>query len=299
MGLETILRKLDWLRESDTAFELFGASRHRYALNPPASQEELASFEQRFGVELPEEYREFLSLAGNGGAGPDYGLVPLGTPVPRTQASPSRSFVMREGWDSSVGEPAVPEGADLLDGCLLLNEKGCGYFHFLAVNGPSAGQVWVDHSAGDGWVDPVAPGFNAWCEQRFDQALTTWAVGAIEEMNLRGEWTVDSRLERLEELLMKAASSAPTSANGWYAVGLFKVYRGCLAEARAHFEKATELGAAHDVRGGLGLCAVARRAGDVRQGAAAIAAVLARRPRSPRDVKALDCYRAWAGLLPD
>lgn len=63
--------------EKDSDFSRFGADDHKYQLGPPISEETIAAFESRFGVSLPEGYRNFLLWMGNGGAGPFYGLYPL------------------------------------------------------------------------------------------------------------------------------------------------------------------------------------------------------------------------------
>jgi len=38
----------------------------------------VAIFELDLSIELPNEYRSFITKAGNGGAGPAYGVFPLG-----------------------------------------------------------------------------------------------------------------------------------------------------------------------------------------------------------------------------
>lgn len=50
---------------------------HQYKFNSCLNESDIASFEQKFGVKLPEEYRDFLLIVGNGGAGPDYGILSL------------------------------------------------------------------------------------------------------------------------------------------------------------------------------------------------------------------------------
>jgi hypothetical protein len=50
-----------------------------FTMNPCLTEEEVARFEERHKVRLPEEYRLFLMTVGNGGKGPPlYGLPRLG-----------------------------------------------------------------------------------------------------------------------------------------------------------------------------------------------------------------------------
>ena len=69
-----ILKLLEQARTKDPDFERFGADSHQYKLKAPASEEQVQKFEEQQGIRLPEEYRDFLLYAGNGGAGPYYGL---------------------------------------------------------------------------------------------------------------------------------------------------------------------------------------------------------------------------------
>jgi hypothetical protein len=75
---------------------VFGAQSHRFTLNPVLAKRDVVAFEQRHGIRLPEEYRGFLTNVGNGGAGPYYGLFPLG--------------IMDDNW----GHAAWQEGVDLV-----------------------------------------------------------------------------------------------------------------------------------------------------------------------------------------
>jgi hypothetical protein len=54
------------------------AQQHRYLLNPPLSEEEVARFEDEHRIALPSDFRAFVTRLGNGGAGPGYGVFKLG-----------------------------------------------------------------------------------------------------------------------------------------------------------------------------------------------------------------------------
>jgi hypothetical protein len=79
MNAAAIKDAISKLERADRKLTVFGAaSTHQWRLRPPASAAEVNKFEKRFGVALPDDYREFLCSVGNGGAGPQYGLFPLG-----------------------------------------------------------------------------------------------------------------------------------------------------------------------------------------------------------------------------
>lgn len=82
--LEQIRIKLQQAKEKDRELEVFGADSHVYELDAPVSREEVVRFEEQFNITLPEEYVAFITMLGNGGpgayggAGPNYGIYPLG-----------------------------------------------------------------------------------------------------------------------------------------------------------------------------------------------------------------------------
>ena len=53
---------------------VFGSNSHKYKINRRVSERRLRAFEVKNDVELPSEYRAFLTAFGAGGAGPDYGI---------------------------------------------------------------------------------------------------------------------------------------------------------------------------------------------------------------------------------
>ena len=57
---------------------VFGAGEHCFKLNAPPSEQEVQRFEALHRIQLPPDYRRFITIIGNGGAGPTYGFFPLG-----------------------------------------------------------------------------------------------------------------------------------------------------------------------------------------------------------------------------
>jgi hypothetical protein len=70
-----ILQKLEQVRARNLS--CFGSESHAFRLNPPLPEADLQAFETSHHIRLPEAYRTFLKHAGNGGAGPYYGIFPL------------------------------------------------------------------------------------------------------------------------------------------------------------------------------------------------------------------------------
>ncbi len=154
--------------------------KHRNAeLNPRLKVAEVRKFEELYGVELPREYREFVTRIGNGGVGPpDYGMYALGTTETQLQ-----QFRRPEQQDlSRLAEPFpftrfwVWENSDLSlegtyeqvhNGSVLLGTDGCGMDWRLIVTGPDRGIPWM--ISGEG-IQPVCPKrhFLQWYEDWLD-----------------------------------------------------------------------------------------------------------------------------------
>lgn len=175
----------------------FGAQAHQFELNPPLSEAEVAEFEARYGVRLPEDYRAFLTRVANGGAGPGYGLIPLtdlftvdsdNPDEPPAEELVRRPFPFTEFYNPRKDpawnrlEKAVERGevtreeADrrrwqLDAGSLALADIGDGYLYFLVVTGPTRGQVWVDLQINGEGLDPTRMEFLDWYERWLDRTL--------------------------------------------------------------------------------------------------------------------------------
>lgn len=159
--------KLEQIRQTGVGAGVFGSESHKYHLDPPATPAEVATFEQEWGIELPESYRTFLLHVGNGGfsfgnsaAGPYYGIYQLGHGVDEMvtvntaealQAGCTlKPGISKEEWESltaSLEDENVPDEeydrlfTEIFAGVLPIGSQGCTYLHGLILNGPHAGRV--------------------------------------------------------------------------------------------------------------------------------------------------------------
>lgn len=157
--LHTRLREiLAALSASDPACKRFGAAQHRYERMPPLTDIELTHFEERIGGALPDtctDYLDHVTRFSSGGVGPYYGLLP---------AQRAASFIQ-------VG----PAGARSLP----LSHLGCGYFAIMPIEGPGAGQIWLD-ARPLGMSELLYPSFTAFLLDWIDRvASNQWLEGTV------------------------------------------------------------------------------------------------------------------------
>lgn len=114
--LPPLLEKLNRLRAADPAFLVTGASEHRYRFGPKCPEMWLTFAEQKYDIQLPEQFRRFITEVGNGGAGPWYGLQRFGY-LPRAVQVPSAVWIEESGtveteWSFRRTEPIefLPDG---------------------------------------------------------------------------------------------------------------------------------------------------------------------------------------------
>ena len=176
--LQRIQRKLSQAKAVDKDLQVFGASSHKYHLNPPVSEAEVLAFENKYGVRLPECYRAFMLTIGDAKAkkldfitGPYYGLYAFGTQVDDLLYQGSEIYLKvpcalspdmtQEEWESlsaplelddfeddeeegyviEVEDNYFAERAKVFGGLLPLGSQGCTYYHALVLNGKYAGCV--------------------------------------------------------------------------------------------------------------------------------------------------------------
>ncbi len=120
---------------------------------PLAGWDGVGAFEQAAGVVLPEPYRSFAALIGDGclAGPPHYGLVPLrqggchGWHGGPGLARLARPFPLTSAWIWEDGEPPPDPGItrdQVWDGALLLGHDGCGAYWTLVVTGTHRGHIW-------------------------------------------------------------------------------------------------------------------------------------------------------------
>src|SRR5262245_2636332 len=76
--IKRIIETLRYLELTDRDKTVFGSWRHGYRLDSPLSHDEIRKLEEMYELSLPDDYAIFLQEAGNGGAGPGYGLERFG-----------------------------------------------------------------------------------------------------------------------------------------------------------------------------------------------------------------------------
>ncbi|MFJ8661874.1 SMI1/KNR4 family protein [Streptomyces sp. NPDC093795] len=174
--------------------EVFGASGHKWVVEEPLTQDELAELEAQIGVGLPEEYRAFLLYVGAGGAGPAYGLFPvrrvqgrwcwegdgadladlsrLAEPFPDQGPSPKlladllaqrpeeEDFDDIEDFDDAIEAwderwEAVMFASERTVGAIAISHLGCAQREWLIVSGRHRGTIWSDSRVDDVDLTPL------------------------------------------------------------------------------------------------------------------------------------------------
>lgn len=209
-----VRQRLEKLAERDTGFTIFGSRSHQYRLGPPLAEGQVAELEHEMGIELPADYRSFVSTIGNGGAGPGYGLTPLKKTADYVRSDGASS---QEGqrWGSSPAQPfplVTPLlGSEDLEsytvppctGMINLGGYGCGHDPYLVVAGAERGHVWFLDLASDGGVYPFTISDTGYLHDESRGYPATFEEMAFASRFSFSEW-YDDWLESTERLLARA-----------------------------------------------------------------------------------------------
>lgn len=202
-ALGRITHGLALLRQRDGQYRLFGATRHRYELRPRCSLAMVERTEGQIGTQLPRGYRDFIVRAGDGGAGPYYGVESLEGSVDAWRRRHGDLEWLRQDFPleddvvfaDEYGAPATwdeharrleedPEyeaavegviskyaGPGYRAGTLRICEYGCGDFFLLVVRGEGAGTVWADCVGSGTGLFSLRVDFLSWYETWLERSL--------------------------------------------------------------------------------------------------------------------------------
>jgi hypothetical protein len=166
--IERIKNKLLIAKNTDRNLKVFGADSHKYILGNPVRPLDVLNFENEYDLELPECYKSFLLHIGNGGisysnsgAGPFYGIYPLGKNVDEFVCENTKLYLKEdckiypkmsgEFWselnknieenDTISDEAFETELGKIFSGLLPIGTQGCTYYNALVLNGEFKGRV--------------------------------------------------------------------------------------------------------------------------------------------------------------
>ncbi len=211
--IEALHQQLKQAKAMDRDLKRFGAKRHQYTWNAPVSVEELERFEQKIGISLPKEYRDFLLLAGDGGAGPFYGLFslkdveywlqwevePEQTPIIYPEMDEDTLWYIQENWKR---------------GCIPIGEQGDTYFTGLMVTGEHRGRVVYIEYEGSWVFFPKELNFLCWYERWLREVCNRYNDHVWFATNLDGD----------EEELKQYYQNAKTDEERQYALESMKKF---------------------------------------------------------------------------
>jgi hypothetical protein len=215
-----LMPELDPARITETLTRLqgaqcrvFGGDTHGFRLNARLSEADVASFERTHHVVLPSDFRGFLTAVGDGGAGPFYGIFPLGKvddafdlrvwkegdvgvlskPFPFDEewndlsTKPADDLIDRdesEYWKQMEAFESTYWEMALVNGAFPICHQGCALRTLLVVAGRQAGHLWDDRRSEYAGLKPIrlADGspatFLGWYEE--------WLQGCFENVRPPG-----------------------------------------------------------------------------------------------------------------
>lgn len=193
------VEKLDVLRGLDRGRTVFGASKHRYELRPPVTEKQLVSIERKLGVALPPGLRAFYLTVGDGGAGPDYGLMPAAELKRRKPATAYPGIeALRAFGARTQTQPPQPTCAALspsrLSGLVTIQTAGCTIFAAVVCTG-DVGRIVHYDEAGISETDDTLVG---WYERWLDDEIGRFTL--IARMRDEGA-TLDAMARAMKPLL--------------------------------------------------------------------------------------------------
>ena len=162
--------KIEKARRKDRKLSVFGARSHKYQMNERLTAEELAKWELKTGVRLPEHFALFLTELGNGGAGPYYGVYDIDKAFLNTidnQGETEGNHLLEkcslhpkmtdDEWKSLAAPLIEDEDQDIANdeydealrkvfgGMLKFGTQGCTYDMYIVIEGEHRGRIVYTH----------------------------------------------------------------------------------------------------------------------------------------------------------
>ncbi|MEK8129006.1 SMI1/KNR4 family protein [Paenibacillus filicis] len=228
--LDRIKNKLEKAKRKDTALQVFGASSHQYRVNEKLTAKELADWQAKHQVTLPEPYALFLTKVGNGGAGPYYGIYSIEKAASYTDSQTlSANTVLHPGmtieeWNHLI-EPMIRDEDisdeeyeatrnKVLGGMLCMGTQGCEYDMYLVLEGKHKGKIVYtsDFHPDHPFFFVYEENFLDWYERWLDEIILDYDIA----------W-FGSRMPGDEQALIQVYQNAPDEAIQSKALdGMFK-----------------------------------------------------------------------------
>ncbi|AJS59766.1 SMI1/KNR4 family protein [Paenibacillus sp. IHBB 10380] len=155
--LDRIKNKLEKAMRKDTAFMVFGASSHKYRVYEKLTAKELADWQAKNQVTLPEPYTQFLTKVGNGGAGPYCGIYSIEKATSYTDRNALTTKCVlhprmtKKEWnhlteplinDEDISDLEYDAARDIVvGGMLCIGTQGCEYDMYLVLEGKHRGKI--------------------------------------------------------------------------------------------------------------------------------------------------------------
>ncbi|MFN8672870.1 MAG: SMI1/KNR4 family protein [Candidatus Sericytochromatia bacterium] len=190
--MDTSLEKFYELKEKVNFIKKYG-----YKFNDCLSEKKIQQFEKKFKVKLPEDYRNYLKIIGNGGDGPNefdssffnhaQCIRPLKDTDPFSESSYyydkrtsfrkiSKKFLFTEDNEKNfliLNDKDIFKNSKnhFYQGCLILNHLGCGTYHLLEITGDNKGKVYFDEFARGIGLTVIGESFYDWFNNWVDEII--------------------------------------------------------------------------------------------------------------------------------
>ena len=193
--VDRIKIKLEGALRKDADLLVFGASSHKYKVNEKLTAKELADWQEKHNVTLPEPYAQFLTKVGNGGAGPYYGMYSIEQATSYTDANALATKCVlhprmtKEEWnhlteslisDEDISDLEYDAARDMvMGGMLCIGTQGCEYDMYLVLEGTHRGKIVYtsDFYPDRPFFFVYEDNFLDWYERWLDEIILDYDIG--------------------------------------------------------------------------------------------------------------------------